>query len=66
MENYKWKIEWMTTEHGGNGVYYSNTETVEKAIEECKQEHMYHRYTGELVRPDLKITDIWMFVQYGE
>lgn len=66
METYKWKIEWMTTNHGGNGAYYSNAETVEEAINECKQEFMFNHYTGEVIRPDLKITDIWKFIQYGE
>ena len=33
METYKWKVEWMTTNHGDNGVHYSNAETVEEAIE---------------------------------
>lgn len=59
-------VHWMTTNHGGNGVHYSYADTVKEAIEECKQEHMYNRYTGKIIRPDLKITDIWKFVQYGE
>lgn len=66
METYKWKVEWMTTKYGGNGVYYSNAETVEEAIKECKQEHTINHYTGKVIRPDLKITNIWKFVQYGE
>ena len=66
METYKWKVQWMTTNHGGNGEHYSNADTVEEAIKECKQEYMFHRYTGEVIRPDLKITDVWKFVQYGE
>ena len=64
--NFNYCIHWMTTNHGGNGVHYSYADTVEEAIEECKQEHMYNRYTGEIIRPDLKITDVWQFVQYGE
>jgi hypothetical protein len=64
--NFNYCIHWMTTNHGGNGVHYSYADTVEEAIEECKQEHMYNRYTGKIIRPDLKITDVWQFVQYGE
>ena len=66
MGNFKWAIHWMTTHHGGNGIHYSNAKTVEEAISECKQEYMYNRYSGAIIRPDLKITDVWKFVQYGE
>ena len=64
--NFNYCIHWITTNHGGNGVHYSYADTVEEAIEECKQEHMYNRYTGKIIKPDLKITDVWQFVQYGE
>lgn len=66
MENFKWCVNWMTTNHGGNGTHYSLAETLEEAIEECKQEYMYDHYTGLVIRPDLKITDVWQFVQYGD
>lgn len=36
MENFKWCVNWMTTNHGGNGTHYSLAETLEEAIEECK------------------------------
>lgn len=65
-QNFKWEVHWMQTEHSGSGVHYSNAETIEAAIKECKQEKMYDWYSGELIRPDLKITDVYQFVQYGE
>lgn len=65
-DEFKYCVHWMTTNHGGNGVHYSYADTVEEAIEECKQEHMYNHCTNELICPDLKITDVWQFVQYGE
>ena len=66
IESFKWEVHWMQTEHSGSGVHYSNAETMEAAIKECKQEKMYDWYSGELIRPDLKITDIYQFVQHGE
>lgn len=66
IENFKWCINWMTTKQGGSGSHYSYANTLKEAIEECKQEHMYNHYTNELIRPDLKITDVWQFIQYGE
>lgn len=66
MENYKWRINWYCPVRGDGGTHFSDAETLEEAIKECKQEHMYHRYTGKLTRPDLKIADVWKFVQYGE
>ena len=65
-DEFKYCVHWMTTNHGGNGVHYSYADTVEEAIKECKQEYMYNHYTGEIIRPDFKITDIWHFVQSGE
>ena len=50
---------------GGCGTHYSKAATVEDAIAECKREVMYDLY-GTLRRPDLKITDVWEYVQYGE
>ena len=66
MENFKWCINWITTKTGGSGTHFSYLSTLEEAINECKQEHMYNHYTGEIIRPDLKITTVWKFVQYGE
>ena len=66
MDNFKWCINWNCPIHGGCGAHYSYADTLEEAIKECKQEHMYNRYTKEIIRPDLKITDCWKFVQFGE
>ena len=63
MQQAKWCIEWCSKGQGGH--YYSNAYTVKKAISECKQELMYTRY-GECIRPDLRITNVWKFVQFGE